>query len=165
MGGNDLDQQGTIKETHEGGFIVAGLSWSKNDDVTGNHEITDYWIVKLDSAGTIQWERSYGGSDDDWANEIEETKDHGYIVAGGTWSNDGDITNNYGCDDDWILKIDSIGNTEWQKSFGGSSSEYAFSIRQIMDDGYIFVGVSKARLLSKAGLKNLLHYQLFRFNP
>ena len=63
-------------------------------DVSGNHGSDDFWIVKLDGSGNIQWQKSLGGSGEDRAQSIQLTIDGGYIVAGGTWSNDGDILGN-----------------------------------------------------------------------
>ncbi len=63
-------------------------------DVSGNHGGGDFWIVKLGGSGSIQWQKSLGGSEEDFARSIQQTTDGGYIVAGWTWSNDGDILGN-----------------------------------------------------------------------
>src|SRR5690606_10797250 len=67
-------------------------------------------------APEIDWQKSYGGSDSDAANSIQQTADGGYIAAGSSSSNDGDVTGNNGDDDFWILKLNTTGNIEWQKS-------------------------------------------------
>ncbi|HXK91883.1 MAG TPA: hypothetical protein PLA75_07400, partial [Bacteroidales bacterium] len=64
--------------------------------MSGNHGGGDYWVVKLDSSGTIQWQKCLGGTDNDEAKSIQQTSDGGYIVAGETWSNDGDVSGNHG---------------------------------------------------------------------
>ena len=88
------------------------------------------------------WQKNYGGSSDDWAFSIVQTSDGGYAVAGHTLSSQsGDVTgqNNGGCDY-WILKINSTGGIVWQKNYGGSSYDYAYSIVQTSDGGYAVAG-------------------------
>jgi len=141
-GGSNEDVPNSIQQTFDGGFIVAGESNSTDDEVTGNHGGYDYWIVKLDDTGKIQWEKSYGGSGDDLPSSISQTTDEGYIVAGISRSNDGDVTGNHGGDDYWIIKIDSIGTLQWEQSYGGTNDEAANSIVQTNDNGFIIAGYS-----------------------
>ena len=142
LGGSDHDFGNSIQQTTDGGYIVAGSSSSNDGDVTGYHGRSDYWIVKLDSTGNIEWQKSLGGSDDDEAYSIQQTTDGGYIVAGGSWSNDGDVTGNHGNVDFWIVKLDITGNIQWQKSLGSSTHDGASSIQQTTDGGYIVAGSS-----------------------
>lgn len=142
LGGSDYDGANSIQQTKDGGYIIAGFVWSNDGDVTGNHGIGDYWIVKLDATGKLQWQKAYGGTGDDDANSIQQTKDGGYIVAGNTWSNDGDVTGNHGTIDCWTLKLNSLGNIQWQKTYGGSRPDRASSIQQTNDGGYIIAGGS-----------------------
>ncbi|GHS95363.1 hypothetical protein AGMMS50276_10670 [Synergistales bacterium] len=135
----------SIQQTSDGGYIVAGWSASKDGDVTGNHGDSDYWIVKLDSTGGIVWQKSLGGSMGDSTYSIQQTSDGGYIVAGWSASNDGDVTGNHGDNDYWIVKLDSTGGIVWQKSLGGSSRDYATSIQQTSDGGYIVAGLSSSK--------------------
>lgn len=144
FGGSGRDRATSIQPTDDGGYIVAGTSDSNNGDVTGNHGGADYWVVKLDATGTIEWQKSYGGSGIDIANSIKSTSDGGYIVAGLTQSNDGDVTVNYGFSDYWIVKLNSIGNILWQKSFGGSKSDVANSIQITPDGGYVVAGGTRS---------------------
>lgn len=140
LGGSGLDQANFIQQTSDGGYIVAGISNSNDGDVTGNHGGHDYWVVKLNPSGNIQWQKSLGGSTIDFATAIRQTSDNGYIVAGYTLSNDGDVTLNHGFRDYWIVKLDSSGNMLWQKSFGGSGTDQAHDIQQTQDGGYIIAG-------------------------
>jgi len=151
LGGSGNDYAQSIQQTSDGGYIVAGTSTSNDGDVTGHHGaagvpgvngVSDYWIVKLDSSGNIIWQKSLGGSDDDIVTSIQQTTDGGYIVAGYSWSTDGDVTGNHGNGDYWIVKLDSSGNIIWQKSLGGSGNDYASSIQQTTDGGYIVAGTS-----------------------
>ena len=137
-------------ETIDGGFIVAGSSLSFDGDVIGHHGdsanfINDYWIVKLDIFGNIEWAKALGGSNGNFAYSIEQTYDRGYIVAGRLESNDGDVSGNHGCWDYWIVKLDNAGIIQWQKSLGGSGNDQAYSIQQTIDGGYIVAGSSDSK--------------------
>ena len=79
---------------------------------------------------TIQWQKSLGGTLDDFAFNVQQTNDGGYIVAGYSASNDGDVSGNHGGEDYWLVKLTSIGEIEWQKSLGGSGFDYAYSFQQ-----------------------------------
>ncbi|MGX7667602.1 T9SS type A sorting domain-containing protein [Flavobacterium pedocola] len=142
LGGSFNDYAGEIQETNDGGLILTGYSSSTNGDVTGNHGDYDYWVVKLNAAGGIVWQKPLGGSLLDQAFSIKQTTDGGYIVAGAKRSSNGDATLNYGSDDCWIVKLDASGNLIWQKSFGGTGQEFAYSIIQATDGGYVFAGFS-----------------------
>jgi hypothetical protein len=144
LGGTSDDLAMSIKQTSDGGYITAGYTFSNNGDVTGNHGHYDYWVVKLNENGGIQWQKTYGGSKWDQANSIELTSDGGYIIAGYTCSNNGDVTgfhsNSSDFSDFWIVKINSLGAIEWQKALGSSGGEEANSIKQTSDGGYIIAG-------------------------
>jgi len=114
----------TIQQTSDGGFIVTG-----SIAVAGSSY--DMWILKLDSSGTIQWQKTYGGINQDDGAGIEQTSDGGYVVVGDTQSFGA------GTNDAWILKLDQNGDVQWQKTIGGSGADYAFSVKQTPDDGYI----------------------------
>src|SRR5260221_8114953 len=118
LGGTGSEQANSIRETTDGGYIVAGGSSSNNGDVSGNHSTltTDYWIAKISGNGTLQWQKCLGGTGYDVAYAIEQTTDGGYIVAGYTNSTNGDVTGNHSnFYDEWIVKLDSSGIIQWQK--------------------------------------------------
>lgn len=150
-GGSALDEGDCIRQTADHGYIVAGSSSSKDGDITGNHDSSDLWIFKIDSVGALQWEKAYGGSSDEWLPDLQLTEDGGYIISGTTASHDGDVTNNYGLADYWIVKIDSAGNIEWQKTFGGSDFDEAFSIHNSSDHGFLICGLSTSNDLDVSG--------------
>jgi hypothetical protein len=144
LGGTSFESASFVNQTTDGGYIVAGYSGSNNGDVTGNHGVQDFWIVKLSSIGTIQWQKSLGGTQGDYGSSIVQTTDGGYIVAGYTGSNNGDVTENHGGTDYWIVKLSSTGVIQWQKSLGGIGRDYAYSIVQTTDGGYIVAGYTES---------------------
>ena len=129
-GGNDFDGKPYILEAADGGYIVAA---STDSFGAGSG---DYWILKLDSSGGIEWQRTYGGNDWDGKPYIQEAADGGYIVAGETCSFGA------GPSDIWILKLDSSGGIEWQRTYGGNDREWATDIKLTSDGGYIVAGVT-----------------------
>ena len=144
LGGSNSDNAYAIRQTIDGGYIIAGLSWSNDGDISGNHGNLDYWIIKLDAEGNLEWQKCLGGSGPDAATCIQQTTDGGFIIGGKSSSTDGDVSGNHGFDDYWIVKIDSAGNLIWQKCFGGSNNDYAYSIQQTIDGGYIVAGLSNS---------------------
>ncbi|MBX3257764.1 MAG: T9SS type A sorting domain-containing protein [Chitinophagaceae bacterium] len=145
LGGRYFDEAYSIQQTTDGGYIVAGNSSSNDGDVSGNHGGNDYWVVKLDATGNIQWQKSLGGTGEDKAKSVQQTTDGGYIVAGYSNSNDGDVSGNHGGYDYWVVKLDTTGNIQWQKSLGGTDTEWAYSIQQTTDGGYIMAGYSASK--------------------
>lgn len=127
LGGSGTDVANSVIAI-SGGFVVAGYSSGNDGDVSGNHGLTDCWIVWLDANGAITRQRSYGGSDYDQASSIAAAPDGGYLVAGSAVSIDGDVAGNHGSNDFWILKLNAAGNFEWQKTLGGSGDDRSNSI-------------------------------------
>jgi len=142
LGGSGYNNGNGIMQTMDGGYIVAGSSDSS--DGTVNHGNDDYWVIKLNNNGVIQWQKSLGGSQSDSAQSIQQTSDEGYIVAGYSNSNNGNVTGNHGFYDYWIVKLNNNGAIQWQKSLGGSRSESANAIHQTLDGGYIIAGISES---------------------
>ena len=140
LGGSGPDQAKSIQQTTDGGYIVAGSSSSNDGQVTGNHGGSDYWAVKLDDTGAIQWERSYGGSGTEVCYNVQQTIDGGYIIGGASNSIDGQVTGNHGGDDYWVVKIDDTGAIQWENSYGGAGDEICYSIQQTTDSGYVVAG-------------------------
>ncbi|HHT9140150.1 MAG TPA: hypothetical protein ACFYEA_08615 [Candidatus Tripitaka californicus] len=94
----------------------------------------DIWLLKLRPDGTIDWQKTYGGDKDDWAESVQQTTDGGYIVAGGTTS----FGVRWG--KAWVLKLRADGTVEWQKTYGGIEQDRAKSVQQTTDGGYILAG-------------------------
>jgi hypothetical protein len=165
MGGSLDDKANYVEETGTNGYIVAGSTASSNGDVTGHHNLNDFWIVKLDPQGTMQWQKCLGGAGADVANEIHRTADGGYIVAGSSASTDGDATGNHGLADFWIVKLDATGAIQWQKSAGGSLNDYANSIRQDNAGNYIALGYSTSNDGDVTGGHGNADFWIVKINP
>ncbi|MFB6258791.1 MAG: T9SS C-terminal target domain-containing protein, partial [Flavobacteriales bacterium] len=142
LGASSLDEAHSIQQTNDGGYVLAGRSGANDGDVWGNHGNADFWVVKLNSSGDTSWTRSLGGSDYDVAHSVRQTSDGGYVLAGRSGSDDGDVSGNYGFDDFWVVKLNSSGDTSWTRSMGGSSPDNAYSVQQTSDGGYIVAGRS-----------------------
>ncbi|OYU83494.1 MAG: hypothetical protein CFE24_11110 [Flavobacterium sp. BFFFF2] len=146
LGGGLDDWAYCIKPTSDGGFISVGYTQSNNGDVSGNHlaGATDIWVVKTDSSGVPQWKKALGGSQYEQAFSVQQTTDGGYIIAGQTNSTDGDISGNHGGLDAWIVKLNSDGSIGWKKCWGGNGQDFAKSVQQTTDGGYIVSGTTNS---------------------
>jgi hypothetical protein len=125
--GTDLEGASSVQQTSDGGYIVAGWTWSF--DVVG-----DIFLIKTDANGNVQWAKTYGGTNDEEAYSIQQTSDGGYIVAGYTYSFGA------GYYDIFLIKTDASGNIIWAKTYGGTSRDEAYSVQQTSDGGYIVAG-------------------------
>lgn len=140
LGGTGSDGASAITATDDGGYVVAGTTTSNNGDVSGNHGGSDAWVVRVNSAGTIVWQKALGGTGEDQVLAITKLTDGGFVVAGITYSNDGDVSGNHGASDLWVVKLNSTGNIVWQKALGGSDVEWGFGITATTDGGIVAVG-------------------------
>ena len=140
LGGTADDFANSIQQTSDGGFIVAGETRSNDGDVSGNHGKSDAWVVKLNSLGDILWKKCLGGTGNDYARSIQQISDGGFILTGYTNSNNGDVSGNNGYYDAWVVKLNSSGDILWQKCLGGTYDDYARSIQQTSDTGFILAG-------------------------
>ncbi len=128
FGGSLNDEARCIQQTRDRGFILTGYTVSDDGDVGPNHGYNEFWVIKLDSIGIIQWKKVFGGSSHDDAFAIDQTADEGFIMAGYTKSNDGDVTGYHGDYDAWVVKITKDGDLEWQKCLGGSGTTQLYPI-------------------------------------
>src|SRR6266542_1111579 len=144
IGGSGADYFTCMTPTHDGGFIAGGTSFSdisfeKSENGRGNG---DYWVVKTAKDGKIQWDKTIGGSDNDNLKSIIQTSDGGYALIGESFSNISfeKTENSRGKSDFWLVKLDKAGNIQWDKTIGGSGTEYIDHIEQTDDGGYILAG-------------------------
>ncbi|WPO83396.1 hypothetical protein SD427_03380 [Chryseobacterium sp. JJR-5R] len=144
FGGTGIEYLNSFIQTSDGSYIMAGNTSSNDGNVSGNHGIVDFWVVKINSTGTLQWQRAFGGTKGDVANSIVQTGDGGYTLAGHTESNDGNVSGNHGSVDIWVIKLNSAGTLQWQKTFGGTGSDFGQSIIQTTDGGYAVIGFTQS---------------------
>ncbi|GAB3497501.1 hypothetical protein GCM10027341_17690 [Spirosoma knui] len=142
LGGSNNDQARGMVAAPDGGYVIVGGTESNDGDVTGNHGNADFWVVKLDVNGNRVWQKTFGGSKNDIAYAVTTTLDGGYVVAGRTESNDGDVTGNHGGADFWVVKLDGNGNMIWQKALGGSRDDYANAVIATSDGDYVLAGTA-----------------------
>ncbi|WP_273568827.1 hypothetical protein [Maribacter halichondriae] len=141
FGGSGEDTPRDVIGTSDGGYAVLGFSNSTDGDLQGkNLPVMDYWLLKFDSEGDLQWNKTYGGSGEDLGQSLIQTNDGGYALTGYAQSADGDGSNNNGFHDNWIIKLDASGTIEWERSFGFSGHDHSYDILQTEDGGFFFVG-------------------------
>jgi VWFA-related protein len=142
IGGSGVDNAYSIIELKEGGFVFVGESNSSNGDIKKNQGSSDFLVGKMNYNGNLEWVKTFGGSSEDVANSIIQTKKGNLIIGGYTNSINGDFKLAYGSSDITIFELDTSGNILWKKRYGGSSGDYLSSIVQTNDGGYIFSGTS-----------------------
>jgi len=132
FGGEGNDRAFSITQTTDGGVAVAGSTKSKG---SGN---ADFWIIKLDRTGNLQWDQTFGGNSEDEAHSIIQTNDGGFAVAGYT-------TTDFSQRDFWVVKLDDMGNRQWDRAFSGTSNKYdeVHSIIQTTDGSFVVAGYTK----------------------
>jgi hypothetical protein len=131
FGGSDCDGSRCVQQTSEGGFIISGFTESY-----GAGQI-DAWLIKTDENGNEEWNQTFGGSNNDFANAVQETSDGGFIFTGNTYSN---IENE---SEAWLIKVDENGNEEWNKIFSDIYSMWGCSVQQTSDSGFIIAGLKE----------------------
>lgn len=148
IGGSEWDILETCNPTPDGGFVLGGFSYSdasgdKSEDGWGQD---DYWVVKVDEFGEIEWENTIGGTLGDVMKTVIPTVDGGFFVGGSSESGpSGDKTESrVGQFDYWVLKLDANGEIEWQNTIGGLQSEDLEFTLQTSDEGYLIGGSSNS---------------------
>ncbi len=140
FGGSGIDISYDIAKTLDGGYVITGNTFSTDGDVSNSNGESDFWLVKVNHAGNMVWEHTYGGSGFDAAQAVIASKNGGYFIVGNSKSSDKDANVNYGENDIWLIKTDDLGNLVWQKSFGGTGLDFAFDIVENSDGSIILVG-------------------------
>jgi hypothetical protein len=136
-GGTSVDKALAVAACSDGSFVIAGHTSSTDGDAVGNIYGGAYWVVKVDDVGDLIWQHAYGGAGYDYGTCITATFDGGYLVGGSSTSLAGQVSNNHGSADAWVVKLDSVGSLQWQRSLGGSEYDRANSVIQVSDSSYV----------------------------
>jgi len=126
-GGSGRDIAYSLVQTSDGGYALTGMTESFSSD-------SEFWLARVDPAGNMLWNKTYGGPEDDIARKIIRASDGGYALTGMTFSY------GVGRDDFWLVKTDSAGNIQWNRTYGGADWDAADSIIQTNDGGYVIAG-------------------------
>jgi hypothetical protein len=134
FGGPRNDIGYSVQQSVDGGYIIAGSTESFG---SGGK---DLWLIETDDKGKEIWNKTFGGSSDDWGHSVQQTNDGGYIIAGSMYSyNRAHLSQMV-----WLIKTDANGNEVWNKIFGGPRDDWGYSVQQTNDGGYIIVGATKS---------------------
>ncbi|WP_299900932.1 hypothetical protein [uncultured Aquimarina sp.] len=140
FGGSNIDNGFSITKANDGNYLIVGATKSSDIDVSANKGVTDIWLVKISPSGDLISEKTIGGSNFDTAEKIINTTDGGYLIAGSSRSEDGDVSENQGQIDGWIIKLDTNQDIVWQISTGGSQFDYIYDVAELSNGSIIAVG-------------------------
>ena len=132
FGGTSEERGYSVQQSSEGGYIISGITSSFGN---GNYDI---WLIKTDGNGNEIWNKTFGGTNYDESISVQQTTDGGYIISGTTFSFGNGATNIY------LIKADGNGNEIWNKTFGGTSNNWSYSVQQSTDGGYIIIGYTNS---------------------
>lgn len=143
-GGSGIEVSYDITATADGAYVVVGNTFSTDGDIGRNNGESDIWMIKINEAGDLLWERNFGGSGFDSAQGVSLCADGGFVIAGNSKSTDGDLTANQGENDIWLLKTDSDGIIQWQGSFGGPGLDFGFKAVESWGKDLLVAGESSS---------------------
>jgi hypothetical protein len=142
IGGSKNEAFNAVTKTTGGGYIVAGYTQSNDGDIISKANISfDFLVSKFSSENTLEWQKTYGGSEDDSASAIIQTLGGGFAVLGTSKSSDLEVSANAGSQDFWLLKLSNNGNLLWEKSFGFLGADYGTALLETKDGGFLITGV------------------------
>ena len=138
---NEVGQ--SIVDTKDGGYAILGYTQSVDGDINTTQTSIqyDFWLLKFNHNDELEWQKVYGGSKDDRAYKIINTNDGGFAITGFSKSDDGDVTNNEGFEDIWVIKTDNNGNIQWKTNTGFLGTDQSFSLIQTSDNGFFIGGI------------------------
>lgn len=142
FGGSKNDVAKAVVKTADGGYAILGYTQSNDADITTkNNNSFDFLLLKFSEDDTLEWSKTYGGSDDDRGADLIVTNDGGFALLGYSKSSDGNLTSNKGAQDFWIIKTNANGTLLWQKTIGFSGADSGTSLIQTSDNGFLLTGV------------------------
>jgi len=133
FGGGNADVGRWVEETHDGGFIIVGETWSYGK---GNGDI---YLIKTDSLGNLIWQRTWGWRYYEWGSFVKETKDKGYALVG--------FSRSFGrgrAGDMIVIRTDSLGSLRWLKTFGGLDEDGGYCLSELKDGGFLVTGYARS---------------------
>jgi hypothetical protein len=148
LGGSNNDRPEQMIPAHGGGYIGIGSTCSVDGDISHLYGAWDAWVVRVSEEGTLLWEKTYGGSGQDYGSSITATADGGYMLGATISSTTGYVN----CEvqgltdicDASLIKIDSLGEIEWQQCYGGSDYDALIQIKQTTEGGYVFMATTRS---------------------
>ena len=143
FGGSNNDRSFDAVQANDGGFVISGFTESNDFDITNHQGSYDYWVLKLDPLGNLVWQKTIGGSEIDQSRSIVKTNDNAYLIAGNSFSSDGDIKSHLGGSDFMVSKVNDQGQLLWTKNYGGTDFDYATSIKACFE-GFLISGYSRS---------------------
>ena len=163
FGGTGIDRAYDVVKTDEGAYVIVGETFSTDGDIFKNNGESDAWLIKVSDKGDLLWERTFGGSDFDAARGLATTSDAGFVIAGNSKSVEGDLAENSGENDIWLIKTDTNGNFQDQMVMGGEGLDFGFDILQDDLGNLILVGESASssmRNITSKGMTDLVVFGL-----
>ncbi|WP_207436035.1 T9SS type A sorting domain-containing protein [Sabulibacter ruber] len=143
------DMLRSIVKTPDGGYLLAGHSDGSVSGVKTSPRkgLWHYWVLKIDKAGKVQWDRTYGGNGSDYLAAVVPTPDGGFLLGGSSTSSVGldksEATRGYM--DYWVVKVDARGEKQWDRTFGGDDSEFLTSLVASPQGGFLLGGYSNSK--------------------
>lgn len=168
-GGSDDENAARITKTNDGGYLLTGYTTSNDGDVSGNEGFQDYWVVKVDTNGSIVWDKNFGFAGSDQAYKAFQTSDGGYFITGffdvsasGGAGNDLQRGVVHGVGEFWGIKLDANGTKQWRRYFGGTNNDRSYDAWETTDGGFLMTGTSESVDFDKIDPKGSYDYWAVR---
>ena len=127
-GGSQNDVAFAMTKGNDGTLTLVGYTTSADGDVSGSKGSQDYWIINLNVSGKLNWQKTLGGTEADYATSVLADSDGGFITGGVSYSSDGDVSGARGLGDYWVVKLSAAGDLVWTQNYGGSENDYLRSM-------------------------------------
>ena len=144
FGGSEIDEAHAINKSADGNYLIAGDTRSSDLDISQNNGAADLWVIKITPEGTLLWEKTLGGSSFDVGRSVSKTQDNSFIISGSSRSTNASFSSNKGQNDAWVIKLNSGGDLEWQKTIGGSEVDFFYDTVELNDQTVVAVGDSNS---------------------